>query len=144
MFYRQYDSYQRRHKLSDESALRFVQDKKKDLNLVEHIGLETILIDFIHDYECETFGGSDCNAELANYIRWNATSVDLLDGVTDTYVFDHYAIGELWMTNNGNVVLTAFDLGTADVDDGDDVDFYQLTLDSDIVSSCETVFFLLT
>lgn len=85
----------------------FENDRKTGLSLVEKIGLEAILNDFVKEYEEEQGLGAN---DIKDYIRWNEDGVDILDGYTDTYIFDHYAISEVWVTNNGCIMLSAQDL----------------------------------
>ena len=98
----------------------FEKDRKHDLSEIEKIGLEAVLANFILDYEEETEGGR-FSQDIKDYIRWNADNVDIMDGYSDTYIFYHYAIGSLWITNNGCIMLSAVDLEKYT---GDDVEHY--------------------
>lgn len=104
----------------------FENDRKTDLSLVEKIGLEAILNDFVKEYEEEQGLGSN---GIKDYIRWNEDGVDIFDGVTDTYIFDHYAISEVWVTNNGCIMLSAQDLDEFLSEDEDEIERFE---DSDI------------
>lgn len=104
----------------------FENDRKTDLSLVEKIGLEAILNDFVKEYEEESFGQAH---DIKDYIRWNSDGVDIFDGVTDTYIFDHYAISEVWVTNNGCIMLSAQDLDEFLSEDEDEIERFE---DSDI------------
>ena len=86
----------------------FTPYKKQELNTVEKIGLDKILSDFIKEYELETFG--ETYGDISDYTRYNKDNVDILDGYTDTYIFDTYAIGCIWMTENGCLLLECVDL----------------------------------
>ncbi len=98
----------------------YEKDRKRELSQLEKIGLEAVLADFVKDYEEET-EGDFYTKDIKNYIRWNADSVDILDGYSDTYIFNHYAISEVWVTKNGCIMLSAVDLEQYT---GDDVEHY--------------------
>ena len=128
-----------------ENESIFESDRKSNLNLVEKLGLEAILADFIKDYEEETLG-EFCAKDIKNYIRYNENGVDILDGITDTYIFDHYAIGEIWMTNNGCILMSAVDLDRYTGDEPErfeDSDIYERPTMFDIWSDFEPVLFRL-
>ena len=111
--------YEHRHRLPLEAAQRFERDRKTDINVVEHIGLEAILCLFVEQYELETYG--ETYAKLSDYTRWTESGVDILDGYYDTYLFDDYAISEIWMTNTGCVLLDCYELKHPEYDDPYDV-----------------------
>lgn len=102
--------YERRHLIPQENESCFKQ--KLNLNTIEHVGLEAIATEFIAQYEIESFGEIDCarRADLRDYMRWNENSIDILDGMYDTYEFDGYLFGEVWMTENGIPMLTAYEI----------------------------------
>lgn len=94
----------------------FTNNIKKELNNVEKAGLEIMLADFIASYEEEVFG-EIYSTNIRDIIRWNENSVDILDGYYNTYIFDNYAIGSMWMLTNGVVVLEIADLDTIGSED---------------------------
>ena len=100
--------YNDRFELSEESAKNHKAERKQNLTTLEKIGLEKVLCDFVKDYEETVYG--ETYGDLSQYTRYNESSVDILDGVTDTYIFDHYAINEIWVTNYGGVILSTVDL----------------------------------
>ena len=95
--------------IPEENTSIFENDRKHELSTLEKIGLEAVLADFIQEYEEETHG-EVCIKDIKDYIRYNADSVDILDGEQDTYIFDHYAVSEVWTTKNGCLMLSAVDL----------------------------------
>lgn len=111
--------YENRHLLSGGALKNFLPYRKTDMNAVEYLGLEAILCKFVEQYEEEAFGES--YVKLTDYTRWNKDSVDILDGCYDTYVFDDYAICEIWMTDNGCVLLSCYELKHPEYDDPYDV-----------------------
>ena len=102
----------------------FNKDRKHNLTTIEKIGLESVLDEFIKEYEEIQYG--EAGASIKECTRFNEDSVDILDGVYDTYIFDHYAIGSVWTTNNGCIVMEAADL---DDYEGDDMEAFE---DSDL------------
>lgn len=118
-----------------KNEMLFIKDKKKDLNLVEKIGLETILCDFVNNYELCSYG--EIYNNVKDFIRYNEDDIDILDGYYDTYVFDNYAIGDIWMTKNGIAVLTVADLSTYE-DYNDNMSFEEVVEKCDIWCDCET------
>jgi len=100
-------AYERRHLIPQENESCF--KPKQNLNTIEHIGLEAIATEFIIQYEIENFGevSNGRREDLRQYMRWNENSVDILDGYYNTYEFDGYLFGEVWMTENGIPMLTA-------------------------------------
>lgn len=107
--------YENRHLLSEEALKNFRPYRKTDLSTVEYLGLEAVLCMFVEQYESEVLGES-CT-KMADYTRWNKDSIDILDGCYDTYIFDNYAIDEIWMTDNGCILLDCYDLTHPDYDD---------------------------
>ena len=111
--------YEHRHLLSDEALKNFRPYRKKDLSIVEYLGLEAILCKFVEQYEEETLGESYC--KLADYTRWNKDGISILDGRYDTYEFDGYAIDEIWMTDNGCVLLDCYELKHPEYEEYEDI-----------------------
>lgn len=109
-------NYERLLVIDRENEDIFTNARKKELNNVEKAGLEIMLADFIASYEEEVFG-EIYSTNIRDIIRWNENSVDFLDGYYDTYVFDNYAIGSMWMLTNGVVVLEIADLNTIGSED---------------------------
>ena len=107
--------------IPEENEDIFENDRKRDLSTLEKKGLEAILADFVQEYEEET-EGEFFSRNIKDYIRYNEDGVDFLDGVTDTYIFDHYAIGDVWTTKNGCIVMSAADL---DEYTGDDIERFE-------------------
>ena len=103
-------AYERRFLIPQENESMFKQ--KLNLNTIEHVGLEAIATEFIVQYEIENFGEVEDGRreDLRKYMRWNENSVDILDGMYDTYEFDGYLFGEVWMTENGIPMLTAYEI----------------------------------
>jgi len=97
-----------------DKAASFEEDKKHNLSRVEKLGLEAVLDSFVSEYEEDNFGEP---RSIKDYIRWNDDNVDILDGVIDTYVFDHYAIGSVWTTTSGCICMDAVDLDEYEGDD---------------------------
>lgn len=110
--------------IPEENEAIFNNDRKHNLTTIEKIGLESVLSDFVKEYEESVFG--ETYGDIKEYTRYNEDSVDILDGYTDTYIFDHYAIGSVWTTNNGCIVMEAADL---DDYEGDDMEAFE---DSDL------------
>ena len=81
---------------------------KQELTTIEKIGLEAVLVDFVNQYEQCEFGENYTNIEP--YVRYNKDSVDILDGYSDTYNFNNYAIGEMKLTSNGIAIMIVADL----------------------------------
>lgn len=138
--------YSNLFRIDADNTSIFDNDRKKELNTIEKTGLEAILADFVQEYEEDTFGETYGN--IKNYIRWNNDSVDILDGYTDTYIFDHYAIGSVWTTKNGCIMLDAVDLDefTGDEEDREefeDSDIMERPNKFDIWTDCERALFRL-
>ena len=100
--------YDRKHLIPVEHESNF--HRKTELNMIEKIGLEAIAVEFMAQYEKELTGEEANIPFLRGFIRWNADNVDILDGYHDTYEFDGYLFGELWMTENGIPMMTAFEI----------------------------------
>lgn len=103
--------YERRYLVPEEHESNF--PKKQKLSDIERVGLEAIAVEFIAQYETESFGEettAERRAELRDLIRWNESNVDILDGYYDTYEFDGYLFGEVWSTENGIPMLTAWEI----------------------------------
>lgn len=132
-----------------ENADIFDNDRKQELTTLDKIGLEAVLTDFCVDYEEETTGERPDPERIKNYIRYNNNSVDFLDGYTDTYIFNHYAIGSAWTTKNGCIMLDAVDLDTYTADDEEEkedfenCDTYEKPGRYDVWSVCERTLFRL-
>ena len=131
--------------IPEENESIFENDRKTELTTLEKIGLEAILADFVQDYEEET-SGEIYSHDIKNYIRYNSDSVDFLDGITDTYIFDNYAIGEVWTTKNGCIVMSAVDLEQYTGDEREkfeESDIYERPNKFDIWSDFKPVLFRL-
>ena len=116
--------YERRHLLPVECEGNF--HRKPELNTIEHIGLEAIAVEFFEQYEREVFGepiDAERRENLRGFMRWCKGSVDILDGYYDTYEFDGYLFEEVWMTDNGVPMLTAYEIPEGREDDWMDCDF---------------------
>ena len=118
----------------------------KVLTTIEKRGLEAVLRDFIAEYEEETQGEAYTNIE--NYTRYNEKSVDILDGYFDTYLFDNYAICEIYATERGCIILDCVDLDKYTGEDKEDFtqyegDYYEIIEKFDIFSDFETAKFRL-
>jgi hypothetical protein len=87
------------------------------------------LIDDINDEEID-FTNNWC--VLLNIEEQDV--IDILDGYYDTYVFDHYAIGSLWVTENGIVIMELADLDTIGEEDEDP---FEKVENYDIWCDCE-------
>lgn len=113
--------YQDSTRLPKECWDNFDRDRNKDLNIAELYGLRCILSAFVNDYESSCYGKSFTHIE--DVTRFNKDSIDILDGCYDTYVFDRCAIGCIWMTNGGAILLDCYDTRSVDPDGFGDVDF---------------------
>lgn len=130
--------YTNRHMIPEDLTAHFEEHRKRNLNTVEKIGLEAILCEFVKQFELEEFGEfyfEDCR----NYTRWNSDSIDFLDGVYDTYVFDGgYAIGEMWIAYDSCIMLSCYELKHEEYDDPAEILYY-----TDWQSECKPVLFRL-
>lgn len=115
-----------------ENESIFEYNRKKTLSTLEKFGLESVLDTFIRDYEEETM--EESYTKIKNFTRYNEDSIDILDGIRDTYVFDHYAIGSLWVTENGIVIMELADLDTVGEEDEDP---FEKVKNYDIWCDCE-------
>ena len=130
-----YSIYAGRHQIPQEFASSFV--RKDKLNQLELIALEAILCKFIQQYEEEELGEVYSNdADLSTY--WHADGVSILDGVCDTYIFNDYAIADIWCTEAGCVLLSCYHLQHDEYDDPEEV-----VRCIDWQSECEEVLFRL-
>ena len=135
--------YSNKIMIPEENKAIFENNRKQELTTLEKIGLEAILDDFVTEYETDTIGEAH---SIKDYIRYNEDSVDILDGCTDTYIFDHYAIGDVWTTENGCILMTAVDLEAYTGDDPErfeSSDLYELPYNFDLWSDFDTVLFRL-
>lgn len=130
--------YSNRHQIPEEHVAHFEKNRKYDLSTVEMIGLETILCEFVKQYEESEFGKSYGN--LRDYIRWDrkAGMIDLLDGYYDTYIFENYAISEIWIAYESCVMLSCYKLEHDEYDDENDI-----LRNTDWQSECKPVLFRL-
>lgn len=125
----------------------FLNDRKK-LNTIEMMGLELALTQFVKAYEEKQFG--ETYSDITQYIRYLDNGIDVLDGVTDTYIFDHYAFGDLWCTSNGIIMMSAVDLDNYTGDDEQkaeaikDTDILERPIKFDIWSDFRPVLFRLS
>lgn len=127
--------YSRRYLIPADCHGNFT--RKPELTGLEHIGLEAILAAFVQQYE-ETVYGEICTQNLTDYTRFNADSVDILDGCYDTYVFDGYAIDCIYATHTGIPVLSCYRLEHPEYDDP-----FEVMRCVDWMSECEQVLFRL-
>lgn len=103
--------YDRRFLVSKENKDIFTDVRKYTLNTIEKVGLEAIAVEFIYQHQIFAFGEALSDHEtLRGFTRWNSDSVDILDGCYDTYEFEGYLFGEVWMTENGIPMLTAYEI----------------------------------
>lgn len=101
--------YERRHLIPKEYENNFTRNESP--NTLEKLALEQILVEFMYQHQDAEYGEHYYDHEkLRGLVRWNSDSVDILDGCYDTYEFCGYLIGELWTTDNGIPVLTAYEI----------------------------------
>lgn len=103
--------YENRYLIPVECEGNFRQ--KKELSTVERIGLEAIALEFLNQYELEAYGeemSARRRQDMRDLLRWNESSIDILDGCYDTYEFDGYLFGEVWITENSIPMLTAYEI----------------------------------
>ena len=112
--------YEDKYKLEESRFTHFDAHRKAVLNEVDEYGLEYILQAFIKNYEENIFG--EAYTDISNYMRFSTDNVNILDGYTNTYVFDEYAIDCIWMTDNGCVILECREIGN--VEDVGSIDIY--------------------
>ena len=127
--------FSNRHLIPEEYHENF--SRKRYLCTVEKLGLEAILVAFIHQYEHEEYG-EVFSDNLTNFTRNNDSCVDILDGVFDTYIFDNYAISEIWMTESGIPMLSCFLLESDEYSDP-----FDIVRKTDWTSDCKHVLFRL-
>ena len=129
--------YSRSYLLPEDCHSNFEPYRKRSLNTIELIGLEAILIAFVQQYE-EAMLGEVYTKNLSSFTRYNDDSVDILDGVYDTYIFDNYAIGSIWMTDNGIPMLGCYLLESDEYEDPCEIVQY-----TDWMSECKYALFRL-
>lgn len=131
--------YENRHLIPEEHMKHFEDHRKYNLSLVEMIGLEAVLCEFVKQYEESEY--TESCIELRDYTRWDskAGSIDILDGCDDTYIFENYAIEEIWMTKNGCIVLSCYQLEETEEYD----DPWDIVRNTDWQSDCKNVLFRL-
>lgn len=118
-------TYENLHIIPEEYEEDRLSHRKKDLNMIERVGLQEIALSFIEDYETQMMGESmtaSRRQDIRDVLRWCTSAVDILDGFYDTYEFDGYLFGEVWMTNNGIPMLTAWEI-PEDCEDWMECDF---------------------
>ena len=130
-----YSIYAGRHQIPQEFVPNF--RRKDKLNQLELIALEALLFNFIQQYEEESFGEVYTTADNLFPYR-HVDGISILDGRQDTYMFNDYAIGDIWCTDEGCVLLTCYHLQHDDYDNPDDVVRY-----TDWQSECQKVVFRL-
>ena len=118
--------YQDSARLPKECWDNFDRDRNKNLNIAELYGLRLILSAFVENYETVCFGLDEAFTHIEDVARFNWDCIDILDGYYNTYVFDHYAIKCVWMTNAGAILLDSYDTSSVDPDGFDDVDLTEL------------------
>lgn len=118
-------TYENLFLIPEEYEENFLPHRKKDLNIIEHVGLQEIALSFIEGYETQMTGESmtaSRRQDIRDVLRWCTSAVDILDGCYDTYEFDGYLFGEVWMTSHGIPMLTAWEI-PEDCDDWMECDF---------------------
>lgn len=118
--------YQDSARLPKDCWDAFDRDRNKNLNTAELYGLRLILSAFIKDFEEVYFGVDEAFTHIEDVARFNKDCIDILDGYYNIYVFDHYAIKCIWMTNDGAILLDCYDVNSIDPDGFDDVDLTEL------------------
>ena len=115
--------YENKHIIPKENESCFHQ--KENLNTIELVGLEAIAVEFLiqYEYSCGIEELDHRIETIRNYMRWNENSIDILDGCYDTYEFDGYLFGDIWMTENGIPILTAYVIPEDLEDDWEDHDW---------------------
>lgn len=115
-----YSLYEDKYQLEETRFTHFDAHRKAVLNEVDECGLEYILQAFIKNYEENIFG--EVYTDIKKYTCYSTDKVDILDGCTNTYVFDEYAIDCIWMTDNGCVILECREIG--EIEDVSSIDIY--------------------
>lgn len=129
--------YSNRHLVPTDHVAYFEEHRKTNLSTLEYLGLEAILCAFVDQYEEEVMGEKANN--LADYTRWNENgSIDILDGVYDTYIFGNYAISEIWVAFDGCIMLSCYELEHEEYDDP-----WDIVINTDWQSECKPVLFRL-
>ena len=130
--------YENRHLIPEEHMKHFEDHRKYNLSLVEMIGLEAVLCEFVKQYE-EAEYGCFCSS-FRDYTRWDSKAgmIDLLDGIYDTYVFNNYAISEIWIAYEDCIMLSCYELQSDEYDDPEDI-----VANTDWQSECKPVLFRL-
>lgn len=128
--------YENRHIIPKESAQHFIENRKCKLTPVEKFGLEYILCEFVKQAEIEEFDKS--YTDLREWTVMSADNVSILDGDTNTHIFENFAIEEIWIAYDSCVMLTCYKLEHPDYDDP-----YEIEQHVDFRSECEEVIFRL-
>lgn len=144
--------YTNRFLISKDHESIFEKDRKHKLSTLEKFGLESILDDFVKDYNDE-IGLETGDFTIKDFTRFNGDSVDILDGMDDTFIFDNFAFSEIWTTENGCICLSAIDLTKYTGNDpdekeraaslADDCDFQEIVRCFDTYADFESVIFRL-
>lgn len=131
--------YAERHLIPAENEARFRSNRKYDLNTVEMVGLEAILCMFVEQHQDEEYG-EICCTNMRDHTRWDSKRgcIDILDGCYDTYIFENYAIEEIWMTTSGCIMLSCYELEHEEYDDP-----WDIVQNTDWQSKCKPVLFRL-
>lgn len=105
--------YDNRYLIPTEHECNFYSKRKTTLSMIEKVGLQEIAVEFLCKY-CEEVMGEPVTTvfrqELRDIIQWRENSLDICDGIEDTFEFDGFLFGSIWMTDNGIPMLTAFEL----------------------------------
>jgi len=130
--------------LPNESARAHESDRKMDLSAVERVGLKKIFSDFVNDYEA-TVAGVETSGDIYELLTCIDSNVEIIDGDTNAYIVDHYAIESIWTTNGGAVCLTGYDLTDYSGDDSNEYelikdDLYSLPRNLDLYDFARVVF----
>lgn len=115
--------YENMYELPSENKHFFTPKAK--LTDLERIGLESIAVELLAQYEELEFGEPATRGrrgDLRDYIRWNDDNVDILDGVYNTYELNGFLFGCIWVTENGIPMLTAYRI-PEDCEDWENHDF---------------------
>lgn len=115
--------YENMYIIPKKSMKNFIP--KKHLSFLECVGLESILVTFLMQYEEENFGINESNREneIRGYTRYCEDSVSILDGVYDTYEFNGFLFDKIWTTENGCIMISAYKIPENHIDDWQDCDF---------------------
>lgn len=129
--------YASRYLIPEEYHEKFEANQKHHLNHIELLGLEAVLVAFIQQFEEEAYG-EVYSKNIADFTRYNEDNVDILDGCYDTYIFDNYAVSDIWMTDNGIPMLSCYRLEHDEYDDP-----FEIAQNIDWMTECEYVLFRL-